>query len=99
MIDLMIIVWVGFGVIDYVGCVLCCDGDGNLVQGWGLFEYGVLGCYDLLGFVDWFMLVFQVFQVYFGIGEVICICEFRVFGCWLGNGLKMMVVGIVDWNC
>jgi len=43
----------GFGVIDHVGRALCRDGDGDPVQGWGLFEHGALGRHDPSGFSDW----------------------------------------------
>ena len=29
------------------------DGDGNAVEGWGLFEHGALGRHDPSGFADW----------------------------------------------
>jgi hypothetical protein len=43
----------GFGVIDHVGRAVCRDGDGEPVQGWGLFEHGALGRHDPSGFKDW----------------------------------------------
>lgn len=46
-----------FGVIDHVGrgvaTVASEDGD-SVVEGWGLFEHGVLGRHDPSGFSDWF---------------------------------------------
>lgn len=51
--DPTIIARAGFGVIDHVGRALCRDGDGNPVQGWGLFEHGALGRHDPSGFADW----------------------------------------------
>lgn len=53
MTDPTIIARAGFGVIDHVGRALCRDGDGNQVQGWGLFEHGALGRHDPSGFADW----------------------------------------------
>ncbi|CFS12726.1 Uncharacterised protein [Mycobacterium tuberculosis] len=53
MTDPTIIARAGFGVIDHVGRALCRDGDGNPVQGWGLFEHGALGRHDPSGFADW----------------------------------------------
>ncbi|AMC52287.1 hypothetical protein RN06_3834 [Mycobacterium tuberculosis variant bovis BCG] len=49
MTDPTIIARAGFGVIDHVGRALCRDGDGNPVQGWGLFEHGALGRHDPSG--------------------------------------------------
>ncbi|MGC2652634.1 MAG: hypothetical protein WA317_03295 [Mycobacterium sp.] len=43
----------GFGVIDHVGRALWRDGDGSAVEGWGLYEHGVLGRHDPSGFADW----------------------------------------------
>ena len=43
----------GFGVIDHVGRAMCRDGDGNPVEGWGLYEHGALGRHDPSGFEDW----------------------------------------------
>jgi hypothetical protein len=42
-----------FGVIDHVGRASCRDGDGDPVEGWGLFEHGALGRHDPSGFSDW----------------------------------------------
>ena len=53
MADPAIIARFGFGVIDHVGRVLCRDGDADPVEGWGLYEHGVLGRHDPSGFADW----------------------------------------------
>ncbi|ODR05813.1 hypothetical protein BHQ15_14945 [Mycolicibacillus koreensis] len=53
MTDPAIVARTGFGVIDHVGHALCRDGDGPAVQGWGLYEHGVLGRHDPSGFTDW----------------------------------------------
>jgi hypothetical protein len=53
MTDPAIISRAGFGVIDHVGRALCRDGDGEPVEGWGLFEHGALGRHDPSGFADW----------------------------------------------
>jgi hypothetical protein len=53
MTDPAIIARSGFGVIDHVGCAVCRDGDGDPVEGWGLYEHGVLGRHDPSGFADW----------------------------------------------
>lgn len=42
-----------FGMIDHVGRALCRDADGEAVEGWGLYEHGVLGRHDPTGFPDW----------------------------------------------
>jgi len=43
----------GFGVIDHVGRAVCRDGNGDPVEGWGLYEHGALGRHDPSGFKDW----------------------------------------------
>jgi hypothetical protein len=53
MTDPAIIARSGFGVIDHVGRAVCRDGDGDPVEGWGLYEHGVLGRHDPSGFADW----------------------------------------------
>ena len=53
MTDPAIIARSGFGVIDHVGRAVCRDGDGEPVEGWGLFEHGALGRHDPSGFADW----------------------------------------------
>lgn len=53
MTDAAIIGRSAFGVIDHVGDALCHEGDNDPVQGWGLFEHGVLGRHDPSGFADW----------------------------------------------
>ncbi|KAA8960866.1 hypothetical protein [Mycobacterium sp.] len=53
MTDPAILARAGFGVIDHVGRAVCRDGDGAPVEGWGLYEHGVLGRHDPSGFVDW----------------------------------------------
>jgi hypothetical protein len=40
-------------VIDHVGRAVCRDGDGEPVEGWGLYEHGALGRHDPSGFADW----------------------------------------------
>jgi len=46
----------GFGVIDHAGRAVCREGDGEPVEGWGLFEHGALGRHDPSGFSDWLTL-------------------------------------------
>ena len=53
MTDPAIIARSGFGVIDHVGRAVCRDGDGDPVEGWGLYEHGALGRHDPSGFKDW----------------------------------------------
>lgn len=53
MTDPAIVARSGFGVIDHVGRATCRDGDGDPVEGWGLYEHGVLGRHDPTGFADW----------------------------------------------
>ena len=53
MTDPAIISRSGFGVIDHVGRAVCRDGDGNPIEGWGLYEHGALGRHDPSGFADW----------------------------------------------
>jgi hypothetical protein len=53
MTDPAIIGRAGFGVIDHVGRAVCRDGDGEPVEGWGLYEHGALGRHDPSGFADW----------------------------------------------
>ena len=43
MTDPAIVGRAGFGVIDHVGRAVCTEGDGDPVEGWGLFEHGALG--------------------------------------------------------
>lgn len=42
-----------FGMIDHVGRAVCREGDAAPVEGWGLYEHGVLGRHDPTGFPDW----------------------------------------------
>ncbi|MCV7315678.1 hypothetical protein H7J77_08995 [Mycolicibacillus parakoreensis] len=56
MTDPAIVARTGFGVIDHVGRAFCRDGDGPAVEGWGLYEHGVLGRHDPSGFTDWLTL-------------------------------------------
>ncbi len=44
-----------FGVTDHVGRTTC-QHDGRTVEGWGLFEHGVMGRHDPSGFADWLTL-------------------------------------------
>ena len=53
MTDPGIIARSGFGVIDHVGRAVCRDGNGDPVEGWGLYEHGALGRHDPSGFADW----------------------------------------------
>lgn len=53
MTDPAIIARYGFGVIDHVGRAVCRDSDGDPMEGWGLYEHGVLGRHDPSGFADW----------------------------------------------
>jgi len=46
----------GFGVIDHAGRTVCREGNGEPVEGWGLFEHGALGRHDPSGFSDWLTL-------------------------------------------
>jgi len=45
-----------FGVIDHVGRAVATGPGADGVEGWGLFEHGVLGRHDPSGFTDWFDL-------------------------------------------
>ena len=45
---------VPFGVIDHVGRAVAHGPGADGVEGWGLFEHGVLGRHDPSGFADWF---------------------------------------------
>jgi hypothetical protein len=45
-----------FGVIDHVGRAVATGTGADGVEGWGLFEHGVLGRHDPSGFTDWFDL-------------------------------------------
>jgi hypothetical protein len=45
-----------FGVIDHAARARSTDGDGAVVEGFGLFEHGALGRHDPSGFADWFTL-------------------------------------------
>lgn len=42
-----------FGMIDHVNRTICRDGDRAPVEGFGLYEHGVLGRHDPSGFPDW----------------------------------------------
>ncbi|BBX14109.1 hypothetical protein MNVM_31900 [Mycobacterium novum] len=54
MTDPAVIARTSFGMIDHVGRAVCREGDANApVEGWGLFEHGVLGRHDPTGFPDW----------------------------------------------
>ncbi|MFE6508531.1 hypothetical protein ACFVDI_25405 [Nocardioides sp. NPDC057767] len=44
---------VPFGVIDHVGRAVAHGPGADGVEGWGLFEHGVLGRHDPSGFTDW----------------------------------------------
>lgn len=44
---------VPFGVIDHVGRAVARGPGADGVEGWGLFEHGVLGRHDPSGFTDW----------------------------------------------
>jgi hypothetical protein len=53
MTDPTVVARASFGMIDHVGRALCRDGDGAPVEGWGMYEHGVLGRHDPTGFPDW----------------------------------------------
>ena len=53
MTDPAIVARSGFGVIDHVGRAVCREDNGAEVEGWGLYEHGVLGRHDPSGFADW----------------------------------------------
>lgn len=53
MTDSAILARSSFGMIDHVNRTWCRDGDGDPVEGFGLYEHGVLGRHDPSGFPDW----------------------------------------------
>jgi hypothetical protein len=43
-----------FGLTDNVGRARWCEEGRDPVEGWGLFEHGVIGKHEPTGFTDWF---------------------------------------------